>query len=254
MAFSYFSIFFFFFNDTATTEIYTLSLHDALPISRHGAGRELRSGAAVLGSRDAGRQCRASRARRAAAAPLARRARQPHAVSHRLRGADGGPRAAVAAIAPPLLAPARDLSAASHHARSSRAASTDRDLARNLGARQIAVPRIFVHGWRGDARAAGARRYGIGAAEPVPRRTALHGAEHVLRGGRSRHRNAALRSYVDTGAVPAGLGRRPAGVPRGTERVGGRRVRPAAGGRGVSHQRCTPRRVDRLGPHREYRR
>src|SRR2546430_5521807 len=28
--------FFFFFNDTATTEIYTLSLHDALPISTHG--------------------------------------------------------------------------------------------------------------------------------------------------------------------------------------------------------------------------
>src|SRR5204863_9201729 len=26
---------FFFFNDTATTEIYTLSLHDALPISAH---------------------------------------------------------------------------------------------------------------------------------------------------------------------------------------------------------------------------
>src|SRR3712207_8712564 len=29
---------FFFFNDTATTEIYTLSLHDALPIFRAGAG------------------------------------------------------------------------------------------------------------------------------------------------------------------------------------------------------------------------
>src|SRR5256885_11895943 len=29
-----FSSFFFFFNDTATTEIYTLSLHDALPICR----------------------------------------------------------------------------------------------------------------------------------------------------------------------------------------------------------------------------
>src|SRR5256885_10705869 len=28
--------FFFFFNDTATTEIYTLSLHDALPISESG--------------------------------------------------------------------------------------------------------------------------------------------------------------------------------------------------------------------------
>src|SRR5260221_9092953 len=27
--------FFFFFNDTATTEIYTLSLHDALPICSH---------------------------------------------------------------------------------------------------------------------------------------------------------------------------------------------------------------------------
>src|SRR2546427_4258376 len=30
--------FFFFFNDTATTEIYTLSLHDALPISQQLAG------------------------------------------------------------------------------------------------------------------------------------------------------------------------------------------------------------------------
>src|SRR2546425_5768515 len=29
--------FFFFFNDTATTEIYTLSLHDALPIYRRAA-------------------------------------------------------------------------------------------------------------------------------------------------------------------------------------------------------------------------
>src|SRR3712207_9166118 len=33
------SVYFFFFNDTATTEIYTLSLHDALPIS---AGRVVR--------------------------------------------------------------------------------------------------------------------------------------------------------------------------------------------------------------------
>src|SRR5256885_9839174 len=31
------SVFFFFFNDTATTEIYTLSLHDALPISARTA-------------------------------------------------------------------------------------------------------------------------------------------------------------------------------------------------------------------------
>src|SRR5712675_3794217 len=34
--FCFLSFFYFFFNDTATTEIYTLSLHDALPIS----GRE----------------------------------------------------------------------------------------------------------------------------------------------------------------------------------------------------------------------
>src|SRR5438552_11838821 len=33
----YFSLFLFFFNDTATTEIYTLSLHDALPICRREA-------------------------------------------------------------------------------------------------------------------------------------------------------------------------------------------------------------------------
>src|SRR5256885_8367204 len=34
--------FFFFFNDTATTEIYTLSLHDALPISGRECGRPAR--------------------------------------------------------------------------------------------------------------------------------------------------------------------------------------------------------------------
>src|SRR2546426_5512927 len=32
---------FFFFNDTATTEIYTLSLHDALPISYQTVGRRI---------------------------------------------------------------------------------------------------------------------------------------------------------------------------------------------------------------------
>src|SRR3712207_8797839 len=47
--------FFFFFNDTATTEIYTLSLHDALPISRsHPARRAgaLDHGGARLHLRD----------------------------------------------------------------------------------------------------------------------------------------------------------------------------------------------------------
>src|SRR2546422_4987388 len=41
-------MFFFFFNDTATTEIYTLSLHDALPISRR-AGLGLRGGGSSAG-------------------------------------------------------------------------------------------------------------------------------------------------------------------------------------------------------------
>src|SRR2546422_7805402 len=36
---------FFFFNDTATTEIYTLSLHDALPISAVRGRRDQASGA-----------------------------------------------------------------------------------------------------------------------------------------------------------------------------------------------------------------
>src|SRR2546430_9392812 len=40
------TVFFFFFNDTATTEIYTLSLHDALPIS---CGRVCVSGAEARG-------------------------------------------------------------------------------------------------------------------------------------------------------------------------------------------------------------
>src|SRR3982751_7108322 len=42
--------FFFFFNDTATTEIYTLSLHDALPISSWRAGPHPRAAATCRGS------------------------------------------------------------------------------------------------------------------------------------------------------------------------------------------------------------
>src|SRR5437588_10008265 len=57
---------FFFFNDTATTEIYTLSLHDALPIS--GVGQErpdsgqppARSGGGGRTHRELGRRDRKS--------------------------------------------------------------------------------------------------------------------------------------------------------------------------------------------------
>src|SRR2546430_17497141 len=43
---------FFFFNDTATTEIYTLSLHDALPISGPGRRRGDPARPAVRPARD----------------------------------------------------------------------------------------------------------------------------------------------------------------------------------------------------------
>src|SRR2546427_8942270 len=41
MTVSLLTFLFFFFNDTATTEIYTLSLHDALPISQRGIRTQL---------------------------------------------------------------------------------------------------------------------------------------------------------------------------------------------------------------------
>src|SRR3712207_9118453 len=44
---SYFCMCFFFFNDTATTEIYTLSLHDALPICAWEAPAPARASRAV---------------------------------------------------------------------------------------------------------------------------------------------------------------------------------------------------------------
>src|SRR5690242_20840833 len=52
MHFSVSLLLFFFFNDTATTEIYTLSLHDALPISSPPRGSPAPS---------AGRSCRHTR-------------------------------------------------------------------------------------------------------------------------------------------------------------------------------------------------
>src|SRR3712207_9206262 len=59
-------LFFFFFNDTATTEIYTLSLHDALPIFTACAN----SNSAVLQS--VGRPLPEARARHGPGAPAPR--------------------------------------------------------------------------------------------------------------------------------------------------------------------------------------
>src|SRR5258708_26608227 len=60
--------FFFFFNDTATTEIYTLSLHDALPIS---------AGCPACRCR-----CRRSRARTTNTAPNCSSASLPRSEEH----------------------------------------------------------------------------------------------------------------------------------------------------------------------------
>src|SRR5258708_39371713 len=79
---------FFFFNDTATTEIYTLSLHDALPISDGGARKSPAPAAAGACRRSVARQPRAypcasqivpglrAALRRYAAVPLERGARR----------------------------------------------------------------------------------------------------------------------------------------------------------------------------------
>src|SRR3712207_9390156 len=64
-------LYFFFFNDTATTEIYTLSLHDALPICDRRVGGE-------APARPARVLARAARPRAAAAARLRARAVHQH--------------------------------------------------------------------------------------------------------------------------------------------------------------------------------
>src|SRR3712207_8079265 len=68
----------FFFNDTATTEIYTLSLHDALPISQSRAGLRAEIRYDLSGHCEEARPCALSllpgRSRRRAVPQPARRA------------------------------------------------------------------------------------------------------------------------------------------------------------------------------------
>src|SRR2546430_9520470 len=64
---------FFFFNDTATTEIYTLSLHDALPILRPSkSSREMAWASASGRARSRLRAARAAPLRASASCPSAR--------------------------------------------------------------------------------------------------------------------------------------------------------------------------------------
>src|SRR5262249_61205740 len=69
------SSYFFFFNHTATTEIYTLSLHDALPISAPSRSRLAPSG--VRGPRGAGRFVRGTPERASRT-----RSREPRSEEH----------------------------------------------------------------------------------------------------------------------------------------------------------------------------
>src|SRR3712207_8560629 len=71
---------YFFFNDTATTEIYTLSLHDALPISESGRGRARR-----------GRRQLAAAARALRLRPGARLSAPRRGGERRSAAAPGGP-------------------------------------------------------------------------------------------------------------------------------------------------------------------
>src|SRR5439155_5856396 len=92
--------------------------------------------------------------RRPAAAALARRAREPHAVPDRFRGAHGRTRSALVGIASPLFALARDLSTRADRSWPAGAASSHREVAHDLGAGCGAVSRLLVHGRRRDARLA----------------------------------------------------------------------------------------------------
>src|SRR6266436_3951931 len=82
-------LFFFFFNDTATTEIYTLSLHDALPI--RGRGRRCAAPHARRGGPRLRRPPTRRRRRRGRARPLlpgaARRLQVPPPGHDRARAA-----------------------------------------------------------------------------------------------------------------------------------------------------------------------
>src|SRR3712207_8707234 len=67
----------FFFNDTATTEIYTLSLHDALPVSLHARGCASRVRKTWRGWSRAGPR-RGEQAAPAALAPIDRKSTSPN--------------------------------------------------------------------------------------------------------------------------------------------------------------------------------
>src|SRR2546430_4591989 len=100
--------FFFFFNDTATTEIYTLSLHDALPISWAATVDRLPVRAPGRGRRAARppARCGSERWARPARPSAPPRFRDSRAKRERVVSAAANPPAPAAGPATPAAAPA----------------------------------------------------------------------------------------------------------------------------------------------------
>src|SRR5256886_17583088 len=188
-------IFFFFFNDTATTEIYTLSLHDALPISSRDVGA--RVGPA---RRRARRRERRPRAKALARRRRGVRDRGPPVVAGARRESAPGPRGS-AAVRRESLRAARTRGAGGSEAARSGAGALTRTaggcvLRGGVGAPRRPAPRHGVRaGWLGG----GCSR------KPAHGRRRLDGA----RSGGARRR-AAGRA---TGPAARGAGGRPARLP-----------------------------------------
>src|ERR1019366_4636778 len=193
--------FFFFFNDTATTEIYTLSLHDALPISWR-RGVHLRAEPLVLaGTRGRGGgspRCAALRPRRTAVLPAGVRA--AHREGPAWTGAAGRQQAGRAA----RLHHRRQAGYSRSAHRLGRRARADRS--RRGHRRPGRASRLFVGDCRGHLAPAGDGERRGGELDPVRRRA----------GGPGPDRPAAVRTRLTRRAAdPARLAvPAPPGWPR----------------------------------------
>jgi hypothetical protein len=227
------------------------SSQDALAGADHRSRREFRSRPAALGAADDDRVGGAAAHRRSAPAALARSAGAPHPVPRRRQRIARWTRSAVEGVAPPLLASACDLSARPHHSRQCRGPRAHRAVAGHVGRSAGAVPRLLLHWWGIDACDARPGRRGARADEQVPRRAAVHGAEHLLRGGGAGDRDAVGGGEHDAGVFPAGLGWDAPGISGDARVVEGGGIRQAARRRGVSGERRPQERSNGLGARRK---
>src|SRR2546422_4483332 len=183
------SVSFFFFNDTATTEIYTLSLHDALPISPLGTARAADSGpvrAPAVPGRDAGPRLGHGALRRENPA-----AARPDAPASGAARAVDRPRVRARRRPPPLARPSAPL--ASRRAGAGAGGRGGRPDAARAGQRHAGGDRGSRRRPRSPARADGLRPGALDRARP-PRsrwhRDDARAAGPAGRGGSPRRRDA----------------------------------------------------------------